>query len=179
MKAIKQALVEKYFGRHLDLRVRLFNTLAMGGILISLAMASVTPFTGAGFNHFLVNILLAAVSFGLLYFSRKTGNYQLCYLITVVCIFMILFPVAFFVSDGYRGGMPTFFVFAGHLFTRGRTAFVVTRRTSHLRWAHVFACTTKASAYASEDGLTICVSFVVVSITWGYHTTVRMNFGSR
>jgi signal transduction histidine kinase/DNA-binding NarL/FixJ family response regulator len=186
MKAIKQALVEKYFGRHLDLRVRLFNTLAMGGILISLAMASVTPFTGAGFNHFLVNILLAAVSFGLLYFSRKTGNYQLCYLITVVCIFMILFPVAFFVSDGYRGGMPTFFVFAVAIsvfMLRGRTAFVVTAiELAIYVGLCVFAYYHPESIqhFASEgDRLRdLVLSFVVVSIALGIimHYHFRMNY---
>ena len=51
-----------------------------------------------GFFHFLFNILIAVVSFGLLYYSRKTGNHQLCYLVTVVCVFMILFPAVFFNS---------------------------------------------------------------------------------
>ena len=48
---------------------------------------------------------------------------------TVICIFMILFPAAFFVSDGYRGGMPVFFVFAVTIsvfMLRGRLACIVT-----------------------------------------------------
>ena len=74
MKAVRQVFVEKFFGRHLDLRERLFNLLAIGGIVISLTMAAGTVLTGAGPVHFLVNMALAAVSFGLLYLARRTGT---------------------------------------------------------------------------------------------------------
>ena len=33
-------------------------------------------------------------------------KYQRSYLITIVVIFLIVFPVMFFTSGGYRGGMP-------------------------------------------------------------------------
>lgn len=38
MEKVK-AIQERYFGKHLDLRMRLFNVLAVGGIFISLIMA--------------------------------------------------------------------------------------------------------------------------------------------
>ena len=107
MEKVK-AIQERYFGKHLDLRMRLFNVLAVGGIFISLIMAVSTFFTGAGIMHFFLNILIALVSFGLLYLCKKTQNYQLSYLATVVCVFMILFPAVFFNSNGYLSGMPTF-----------------------------------------------------------------------
>lgn len=129
MKELAAKFNRRYFGRHLDLRARLFNTLAIGGIIISLIMAASTLFTGAGVLHLILNLLIAAVSFGLLYFSRTTGRYQLCYLITGIAVFMLLFPAIFFYSDGYRSGMPAFFVLAVTIsvfMLRGRTALIVT-----------------------------------------------------
>lgn len=153
---------------------------------ISLVMAVTTVFTGAGFGHFLVNIALAAVSFGLLYFARLTGDYQRCYLITVICIFMILFPGAFFVSDGYRSGMPAFFVFAVTIsvfMLRGRTAFAVATLELVL---YVGLC---LYAYYNPDSVRhfpseaamlrdIIVSFVSTSIVLGIvmHYHFRLNY---
>lgn len=186
MKAIKQVLVEKYLGKHLDLRVRLFNILAVGGIVISLTMAAGTVLTGAGFIHFLVNIILAAVSFGLLYLSITTGNYQLGYILTVVFIFLILFPAAFFVSDGYRGGMPTFFVFAVTIsvfMLRGRTAFIVTALELVLYVAlcvYAYFRPDSVQHFASEGDMLqdIILSFVTVSISLGIimHYHFRLNY---
>lgn len=181
-----QRWFEQYFGKHLDLRARFFNLLAVGGMAISLVMAVTTVFTGAGFGHFLVNIALAAVSFGLLYFARLTGDYQRCYLITVICIFMILFPGAFFVSDGYRSGMPAFFVFAVTIsvfMLRGRTAFAVATLELVL---YVGLC---LYAYYNPDSVRhfpseaamlrdIIVSFVSNSIVLGIvmHYHFRLNY---
>ena len=72
MKALRQVFVEMFFGRHRDLRERLCNLLAIGGIVISLTMAAGTVLTGAGPVHYLVNMSLAAISIGLLYLSRRT-----------------------------------------------------------------------------------------------------------
>ena len=63
-------------------------------------------------GNVLINIALVAVSGGLFLYSYYSGKYQRCYLITIVVIFLIVFPVMFFTSGGYRGGMPAFFVFA-------------------------------------------------------------------
>lgn len=52
------------------------------------------------------------MSFALLMFSLKIGRYQICYIITIVGIFILLFPVLFLSSNGYHSGMPTFCVFA-------------------------------------------------------------------
>jgi len=186
MKAFRQMLAERYFGKHLDLRVRLFNTLALGGILISLTMAVSTLFTGAGPIHFLVNMILALVSFGLLFYSRKTGNYQVSYLLTVICIFLILFPAAFFVSDGYRGGMPTFFVFAVTIsvfMLRGRTALIVTGLELALYvglcvFAYLYPDSVQHFASEVDMLQDIILSFVTVSISLGIimHYHFRLNY---
>ena len=186
MKAIRQVLQEKYFGKHLDLRVRLFNTLAVGGMIISLIMAISTLFTGAGTLHFFLNILTALVSFGLLYFSSKTGNYQLSYLITVVCIFMFLFPAIFFNSNGYLSGMPAFFVFAVTIsvfMLRGRTAFAVTAVELALYvglCVYAYYNPHAVRPFVNEAAMLrdIVASFVVVSIALGItmHYHFRMNY---
>ena len=99
------------FSLTLDFRVRLFNILALGGTVISLIMAFLSLGTGS-FGNVLINLLLVAVSGGLFLYSYYSGKYQRCYLISIVLIFLIVFPVMFFTSGGYHGGMPAFFVFA-------------------------------------------------------------------
>lgn len=112
MKNRLTQLIRTYFGPDLDFRVRLFNVLAMGGTVISLAMALVGIATDAGWGNIAVNFISAALSYALLRYSLRTGRYQLCYFITIVAIFLGLFPVMFFTAGGYHGGMPSFFVFA-------------------------------------------------------------------
>ncbi len=102
----------KLLNRHLDLRIRLFSVLAIVGTIISLLAAVSVIFTKLGMENFLLNLLSAGLSCGLLVYSYRTGKYRLCYLITIVIVFMILFPAMFFSSGGYHSGMPSFFVFA-------------------------------------------------------------------
>lgn len=185
MEKVK-AIQERYFGKHLDLRMRLFNVLAVGGIFISLIMAVSTFFTGAGIMHFFLNILIALVSFGLLYLCKKTQNYQLSYLATVVCVFMILFPAVFFNSNGYLSGMPTFFVFAVTIsvfMLRERAALAVTVLELAIYVGLCFYAYYNPESvrpFTSEAAMLrdIVVSFVVVSISLGiimyYH--FRMNY---
>lgn len=99
------------FSSNLDFRVRLFNILALGGTIISLIMALLSLGTGSRGNV-LINFALVVISGGLFLYSYYSGKYQRCYLITIVLIFLIIFPIMFFTSGGYHGGMPSFFVFA-------------------------------------------------------------------
>ena len=99
------------FSPLLDFRVRLFNILALGGTVISLIMTFLSLGTGS-WGNVLINLALVAVSGGLFLYSYYSGKYQQCYLITIVMIFLLVFPVMFFTSGGYHGGMPAFFVFA-------------------------------------------------------------------
>ena len=79
--------------------------------MISLIMAFLSLGTGS-WGNVLINFALVAISGGLFLYSYYSGKYQCCYLITIVVIFLLVFPVMFFTSGGYRGGMPAFFVFA-------------------------------------------------------------------
>jgi signal transduction histidine kinase len=102
----------RFLNKQLDFRVRLFNVLAMGGTVISLAMALAGIVTQVGLGNITVNFISAFLSYALLCYSQRTGRYQLCYFITIVVIFLGLFPVMFFTAGGYNSGMPSFFVFA-------------------------------------------------------------------
>lgn len=101
-----------YFSPALDLRIRLFHILAMGGTLISLLMGVFAIVNNGGFFNIVANFIVAALSFAILEYSQRTERYQVCYSITIVGIFIGLFPVLFFSAGGYHGGMPAFFVFA-------------------------------------------------------------------
>ena len=101
-----------YLDPALDFRVRLFNVLAIGGMVISLLMGILSAVNNGGTFIVAVNLAVAALSFGLLTYSRRTGRYQICYTITIAGIFIGFFPALFFGSGGYHSGMPAFFVFA-------------------------------------------------------------------
>jgi signal transduction histidine kinase len=96
----------------LEFRVRLFNVLAFGGAAIGLLTAVLGVVNHAGPVNVTINFLSAVLAWALLVYSRRSGRYQICYMITVVGIFIVLFPAVFFSSGGYHSGMPAFFVFA-------------------------------------------------------------------
>jgi len=109
-KKIKEMRM-RFFDRELDFRVRLFNVLAIAGTAISLAATVVNLITSMWVSA-AVSGLLAVLSFALTYFTYKTGKYQTGYIITIIAIFMVFFPMLFFTSGGYKGGTPALFIFA-------------------------------------------------------------------
>lgn len=112
MVQIYPRLMRRFFSKELDFRVRLFNLLAMSGILMSSIMCVTCLVIGEQYFNAVINVCIAALSFGLLYYAYRTGKYQICYLITIAIIFLGMFPVLFFRSGGYQGGMISFFIFA-------------------------------------------------------------------
>lgn len=111
MKIVFKNLVYRFFDESLDFRVRLFNVLAMAGTFISFVMMLVCFIMGI-WGNILSNGVLTILSGGLLVYSYKSGRYRLCYMITIIAIFICMFPILFFTSGGYHSGMPAFFVFA-------------------------------------------------------------------
>ncbi len=101
----------KYLNKRLDFKVKIFNVLALGGAIVSLLF---TVF------HLLVTNPINAIScfsgvflsLGLLQYVTRTKKYEPAYIITIVCVFLILFPTLFFTTGGYLYGFPSFFVFA-------------------------------------------------------------------
>ena len=120
-------LCVSFFDSRLDFRVRLFNVLAVAGVWISVATIVLNLITGM-WTSAVLSAMLALLSGGLLIFTYKTGRYKIGYITTIVSIFMILFPMQFFASGGYKGGMPSLFIFAV-LFTvlmlEGKAALLV------------------------------------------------------
>ena len=100
----------------LPFRVRLFNILASLGFIISLCNGVLSYWNNGDRKLLLINTGIALLSLSLLLYAYYSKKYQRCYFITIVVIFMFLFPIMFFKSGGYKGGMPSFYIF-GILFT--------------------------------------------------------------
>ena len=108
----QKAFFNRLLGTHLDFRVRLFNILAMTGVLVGVIMAAWGIVGELGAANILINLATTVISAALLFFATKSGRYQPCYYITIIIIFLGLFPFLFFTSGGNHSGMPSFFVFA-------------------------------------------------------------------
>lgn len=100
----------------LPFRVRLFNILASLGFIISLCNGVLSYWNNGDRKLLLINTGIALLSLSLLFYAYYSKKYQRCYFITIVVIFMFLFPIMFFKSGGYKGGMTSFYIF-GILFT--------------------------------------------------------------
>jgi len=128
MNHLIKRLSNRYFGSHLDFRVRIFNLLAMIGTAISLISTIDSAVSGYPIYDVLTYLGFTLLAAGLLFFSAKTGRYKLCYVITIVAIFLIGFPIFFLGGSAYLGSMPYFFVFAV-VFTifmlEGKTALIL------------------------------------------------------
>ena len=110
--SVLRRFLNMFFSAQLEFRVRLFHVLAMGGTLISFLMCVLVIVNYSGVSSVIANAVATILSFSLLMYSYRSGRYQLCYMVTIIGVFFGLFPMLFFSSDGYHGGMPVFFVFA-------------------------------------------------------------------
>jgi signal transduction histidine kinase len=105
-------LINALFSAKLEFRVRLFNVLAIGGTLTGLLMIVLSIANFSGILLVVINAASAILSLFLLIYSYRSGRYQLCYMVTIIAIFCVMFPFLFFSSGGYHSGMLAFFVFA-------------------------------------------------------------------
>jgi signal transduction histidine kinase/CheY-like chemotaxis protein/HPt (histidine-containing phosphotransfer) domain-containing protein len=111
MKAIR-FFKAAFFHEDLEFRVKIYNLLAMAGMIISV-LAIILELAFETVVSSLISFMLAFfLVLALLLFSRKTGRYQLCYMFTIVVVFLLLFPVMFFNTGGNNSSMPCWFVFA-------------------------------------------------------------------
>ncbi|TWH52002.1 ATP-binding protein [Sporomusa sp. KB1] len=128
MKLTLPFMLRTFFRPELDFRVRLFNLLAMSGIVISLLNVVFSSAIVGDFPMVVINFGSACLAGGLLYYSNTSGQYQRCYLITIIVIFFAGFALLFVAGGGHRSGMPSFFIFS-ILFTvfmlEGRKMFIV------------------------------------------------------
>lgn len=112
MKKLISCIGQTYFGPTLELRVQLFNVLGIISACFCLIIAIVNAFVGIGLVGVLVDLVAAAFCLGLLFCANHSGRAQLCHIITIVGVFFILFPYLFFQMGGYKGGVPSFLLFA-------------------------------------------------------------------
>lgn len=168
------SFLNNYLGKTLEFRVRLFNILAMAGIFVGGLMTVVTLFRGQ-MLQMSIDALSMLLSVALLIYSRKTGRYQQCYLITIVAIFFGVFTLLFLKAGGYKGGLPFYFVFAV-VFTifmlEGRKALVIASTELIYYTAlcmYAYYNPTKIQHYATENTMLvyIIVGFTAVSIVLG------------
>ncbi|MDR1131700.1 MAG: response regulator [Oscillospiraceae bacterium] len=103
---------DSLLGKRLEFRVRLFNVLAMAGIVISLISVIACSINGEGLPSIIASAVTTVIALALLIYAARTGRYQRCYIITIVAIFLVFFPLIFFVGGGYSGSMPYYFIFA-------------------------------------------------------------------
>ncbi|TCL60943.1 signal transduction histidine kinase [Kineothrix alysoides] len=117
-----------FLDKRFDLRIRLFNILAMAGVMVSFISAIVSAVMGEKLQNAVVYLVFGLLAAALLWYASKSGRYQLCYMITIVTIFLMGFPFFFFNNGGYYGTIPYFFIFA-LVFTafmlEGKTAFLM------------------------------------------------------
>lgn len=90
----------------------MFNVLAITGIIVSIVGFASCIIHNEGMISALSNFSILLISCGLLFYASKSGRHQLCYIITIVAIFLVGFTLIFFFGGGYKGAMPFFFVFA-------------------------------------------------------------------
>ena len=129
MKNPLRYIGDTFLSDKLDFRVRLFNVLAMAGVMAGLIMGAINAINGGGIRSVITGIGAASLSFALIYYAYKSGRYQLCYLITIVVIFLGYFPMLFFQMGGYHGGKIAFFIFAivyTAYMLEGKTVWIVT-----------------------------------------------------
>ena len=103
------------FRLSLPFRVRLFNVLALVGGMISL-INGISSYANNQDSVILgLNFGIAVLSFVLLFYAYKSGRYQFCYVVTIITIFLVMFPYLFFKSGGYKGGMVSFIFLESYL----------------------------------------------------------------
>ncbi|MBR5766317.1 MAG: response regulator [Lachnospiraceae bacterium] len=112
----KREKLEKFidiiFPKGDDLRARIFNILALCGVIICVITSFINLIVEASLFGFFACFVGMFISLALLLYTRKTGKYKPAMILTILIIFIGLFTFLFFSGGGYHSGMPTFFIFA-------------------------------------------------------------------
>ncbi len=120
---MKRTPISEYIGKSMinimhflihptNIRVSIFNIMACVGCTVSLAAFVISYFNGSDILNLSALLSCAVLSAGLLAFAKKTGHYRSSYLITILFIFILMFPVMFFTAGGLLSGMPVYFALA-------------------------------------------------------------------
>jgi len=107
--SIVRKLYHKYFDKNLDLKVQVFNLLAIVGILSGIAGAALAALLRLHISIIIIIVAISAFSFLMLRIAEKKKNYHLCSWFQIVAVFFVIFPAVYLVGGGYYNGI-------GHLF---------------------------------------------------------------
>lgn len=182
MKIELPPVISAFFRPELDSRVRLFNLLAMAGIVISLLIVVFSSVLVGGLQIAAISFFSACLAGGLLYYSNTSGQYQRCYLITILVIFFAGFALLFLAGGAYHSGMPSFFIFS-ILFTvfmlEGRKMFIVAALEIifySLLCLYAYSVPSQVVWFETDEEaiLDIIFGFVTVSVTLGI--TIHLSF---
>ena len=102
----------KYLHENLDFRARIFNILGITGFALGIFFAVFSYIIGAGIYFALTMLVPSVLAAVILPIANHIKQFKLFFLITVIAVFLLIFPVLFFTGGGYHSGMPCFFVFA-------------------------------------------------------------------
>lgn len=108
MKRFKRA----FFNESQDIKIRVYNLLLFTGIAGGLCAAGLGMLIKDGAATPAINLTVSVLAVLLLFISDKTKKYRLCSWILVITVFMIAFPILYFLCGGHMSGAAFIFIFA-------------------------------------------------------------------
>ena len=112
LKRLREYLIP----RDAEIQVAAFNILAVCGITVSIVTAIINAASGNSPAVVFADLAGVVVSWALIVYCHRTGNYKMAMILTVFIVFLGLFTALFFIQGGYHSGIPAFFIF-GVVFT--------------------------------------------------------------
>jgi len=175
MKKVLNYIYNTFLHKRLDLRVRLFNILALAGSLIGITVGISCIALHIGITNTVLSFVTSIISISLLVYATKTGRYQQCYFATIVFIFLGFFTALYFTGGGYKSSMPFYFIFAVVF-----TVFMLEGKMSFIMMALeiVVYCGIMIFSYYHPDTVTplsselalvidLCVGLTIVCVALG------------
>lgn len=112
MKRLKEYLIPQ----DAEIQVIAFNILAVCGIIVSAVTAFINAVSGNNPAVAAADLAGVVVSWALIVYCHRTGNYKMAMILTAFIVFLGLFTALYFIQGGYHSGIPAFFIF-GVVFT--------------------------------------------------------------
>ncbi|MCR4786782.1 MAG: response regulator [Lachnospiraceae bacterium] len=112
LKRLKEYLIPE----DAEIQVAAFNILAACGIIVSIVTGVINAISGNNPAVVAADLSGVIVSWALIVYCHRTGNYKMAMTLTAFIIFLGLFTALFFIQGGYHSGIPAFFIF-GVVFT--------------------------------------------------------------
>ena len=101
-----------FLGDAPDFHARLSVIAALTGFVVAVIGIVVNALNDGGAIQVLLCVVMATMSLVMIWFARRTGKYDQARMITVVVVFLGIFPFMFFTGGGLHSGMPALMVFA-------------------------------------------------------------------